>query len=135
MWSRPTPSLTALMLIASTFAVAAGPAAAQDARSIEAYGPSDGIDYGYAGDFVRGTYIGAPLTRVPRPSQLVPSPWSYGTYGIPTVSGIPAAPAGQPTLTVIDARGPGIASGRREPAVGGERTAGLRVIAVQVPRR
>jgi hypothetical protein len=67
-------------------------------------GPSGG--YGFADEAVRGAYIGAPLTRFPRPSEIVPPAWSYGTYGIPTVAGIARAPVGQPTLTVIDTPSP-----------------------------
>lgn len=58
--------------------------------------------YGYAGPAIRGDYVGAPFTRFPRPDQLVPSAWGYGTYGVPTVSGIPPAPVGTPTLYVIE---------------------------------
>lgn len=126
MWTRPVSILAAMTAVA-----AALPAAAQGFRGGEVYGSN----HGYAGDFVRGTYVGAPLTRVPRPSQIVPSPWSYGTYGIPTVSGIPATPAGQPTLTVINARGPQALARRGEPFADGDRAAGVRVIEVQVPRR
>lgn len=116
---------------------AAAPASAQTFRSIEPYAPvsySSGYagDPSFAGEFVRGTYIGAPLTRVPRPSQIVPAPWSYGTYGIPTVTGIPAAPAAQPTLTVINAAPK---ARRHERAVGADPVAGARVITVQVPRQ
>ncbi len=117
-----------------------------------AYAPSYGYGaprYGFADEAVRGTYVGAPLTRFPRPSEIVPPAWSYGTYGVPTVSGIPPTPVGEPTLTVINAREPA----RRRPAPGarilsrdagggwtaaeaaGTRPAGVRVIEVQVPRR
>ncbi|MEE7447230.1 hypothetical protein MRF4_05075 [Methylobacterium radiotolerans] len=116
---------------------AAAPASAQTFRSADpyapvAYAPGYGGDPGFANAFVSGTYIGAPLTRVPRPTQIVPSPWSYGTYGVPTVTGIPAAPAGQPTLTVISAA----PHGRRGAhPVSADPGAGARIIAVQVPRR
>ena len=56
---------------------------------------------GFAQPFVAGEYIGAPFTTVPSPNRIVPAPWSYGTYGVPTASGIAAAPTGAPTLTVI----------------------------------
>ncbi len=116
------------------------------------YAPTYGYGaprYGFADEAVRGAYIGAPLTRFPRPSEIVPPAWSYGTYGVPTISGIPPAPVGEPTLTVINAREPA----RRRPApgarilsrdagggwsaaeAGGYRPAGVRVIEVQVPRR
>ena len=98
-----------------------------------AYGPDYADGDGFAGPFVRGDYIGEPLTRVPRPSEIVPAPWSYGTYGIPTVTGIAPPPAAEPTLTVINA---GTSRGRLQESAGeAGRTAGARIIAVQVPRR
>jgi hypothetical protein len=130
MVNRTLPTLLALVLCV--------PATAQPARHIEAYapagyGPAEFGGPGFAGEFVRGTYIGAPLTHIPRPTQIVPAPWSYGTYGIPTVTGIAPSPAAQPTLTVIDGLGP---RGRRSarPLDDGQ-AAGARIIAVQVPRR
>ncbi|WP_449409891.1 hypothetical protein [Methylobacterium komagatae] len=84
---------------------------------------------GFAQPFIAGEYIGAPLTRVPRPSQIVPTPWSYGTYGVPTVSGIAAPPTGAPTLTVINP-GAGRKSGRS-----GHDAGDVRVVNVSVPRR
>ncbi|WP_019905918.1 hypothetical protein [Methylobacterium sp. 77] len=83
-------------------------------------------DESYAGPLIRGDYIGAPLTRFPRPTELVPSAWGYGTYGVPTVTGIRPASVGTPTVYVIDtpprvarqvrASGPRIVSrGRRVP--------------------
>jgi hypothetical protein len=109
--------------------VLAAPASAQGYGAAIPY--ADG--YGFAGEFVRGDYIGAPLTQVPSPTQIVPSPWSYGTYGVPTVSGIAPAPTARPTLTVIHAAG---RKGRQHlGAVAEERTAGAQIIAVQVPRR
>ncbi|MDP4004917.1 hypothetical protein [Methylobacterium sp. NEAU K] len=107
-------------------------AAPASAQGVYPYAPAHG---GYAVDFVRGTYIGAPLTRVPRPSEIVPSPWSYGTYGIPTVSGIASAPAAQPTITVINATAPKARGRRGDGATDEGHAAGARVIAVQVPRR
>jgi hypothetical protein len=69
------------------------------------YGRDDEAGYagGFGGPLIRGDYVGAPFTRVPRPSELVPGAWGYGTYGIPTVAGIRSAPAGTPTVYVIDA--------------------------------
>ncbi|WP_232631492.1 hypothetical protein [Methylobacterium sp. Leaf118] len=61
--------------------------------------------YGFAGNALDGTYIGAPLTRVPSPSRIVPPAWSYGTYGIPTVAGIRDAPAARPALYVVERQG------------------------------
>ena len=112
---------------------AAAPASAQGYGAAIPYGSGYADGYGFAGEFVRGDYIGAPLTRVPSPTQIVPSPWSYGTYGVPTVSGIASPPTARPTLTVIHAAG---SKGRqRLGAVAEERTAGAQVITVQVPRR
>ena len=108
--------------------VLAGPASAQGL-----YSDAPGDD-GFAGPFVRGAYIGAPLTRVPRPSEIVPAPWSYGTYGIPTVTGIASAPAAAPTITVINATAPN-PDRRRGAARDADRAAGARIITVQVPRR
>lgn len=75
-----------------------------------AYGPSwsSGYEGGYAAPLIQGDYVGAPLTRVPRPSELVPSAWGYGTYGIPTVAGIRSASVGRPTVYVIDAPPPAV---------------------------
>jgi hypothetical protein len=122
---RTTLALLALLL--------AAPASAQGFRGVDAYGPAYAGEDGFAGNFVRGTYIGAPLTRVPRPTQIVPAPWSYGTYGIPTVTGIAAPPAAQPTLTVINA-GDSTARHRGRETAGG-RPSGPQIISVQVPRR
>ncbi|GJE17921.1 hypothetical protein [Methylobacterium marchantiae] len=61
------------------------------------------FDESYAGPLIRGDYLGAPLTRFPRPTELVPSAWGYGTYGVPTVTGIRPASVGTPTVYVIDA--------------------------------
>lgn len=132
-----------------------GQAAAGEYGRVQSYGtvyaPSYAYGsggYGFADEAVRGAYIGAPLTRFPRPSEIVPPAWSYGTYGIPTVAGITRAPVGQPTLTVIDTPSP---QPRRR---GGARilsrgesgrwarmdmpameSTGARIIAVRVPRR
>ena len=76
-----------------------------------------GLGYGYAGPYgwggygfadaaVNGAYIGAPYTRFPRPSELVPPAWGYGTYGIPTTTGIRQAPVADPTVYVIDSPAP-----------------------------
>ena len=130
MWSRTRPLLAAIALAAS-----ASSATARDLRGIEPYGPAHGGEDGYAGALVRGGYVGAPFTRVPRPSEIVPSPWSYGTYGIPTVSGIPATPAAQPTLTVINARAPGASPRDGGASARGDRSTGARIIEVEVPRR
>lgn len=129
MWSRTRTILAVLML------AVACPAAAQDFYRAEPYGPAYRGADGYAGEFVRGAYIGAPLTRVPRPSQIVPTPWSYGTYGIPTVAGIPGTPAGRPTLTIINAGRSNASSRASEDSSVADGAAGARVIEVRVPRR
>jgi hypothetical protein len=119
------------------------PAAAQDYpvnriygagyRHVSGYGP--GARYGgFAEPLIQGDYIGAPFTSVPRPSHLVPTPWSYGTYGVATVSGIPGAPTGAPTLTVIHAPA-GRKGLRRAAAPLGDDPADVRVVNVSVPRR
>ncbi|SDO09856.1 hypothetical protein SAMN05216360_114212 [Methylobacterium phyllostachyos] len=121
---RTTLPLLALIL--------AAPASAQGYGGAP-YAPAYADTYGFAGEFVRGDYIGAPLTHVPSPTQIVPSPWSYGTYGVPTVSGIAAAPTAQPSLTVIRTGSP--KARRQLGALEEDRTTGARIIAIQVPRR
>jgi len=65
--------------------------------------------------------VAEPYFTLPRPSELVPSAWGEGTYGIPTVAGIPPQPKADPVLYVIN---------------GGERpVGGARVVSVQAPRR
>jgi len=103
--------------------------------------------YGYAGSAIRGDYVGAPFTRFPRPDQIVPSAWGYGTYGVPTVSGIPPAPVGTPTIYVIDApAAPAGAKAARSRVVSRSRAGtfteaqavvpgGPRIISVSVPPR
>ncbi|GJD36964.1 hypothetical protein [Methylobacterium aerolatum] len=103
-----------LSMIAALALSAATPAVAQDRHTTVRYGTSyqtyggypGGYEGGFAAPLINGDYVGAPFTAVPRPSQLVPPAWSYGTYGIPTVSGIAAPPVAAPTLTVIDAPQP-----------------------------
>ncbi|WP_375464072.1 hypothetical protein [uncultured Methylobacterium sp.] len=139
-----------VLILAASLTVGAGASNAQTVRSA-GYDPGYGSDgYGFADEAVRGAYIGAPLTRFPSPSQIVPAPWSYGTYGVPTISGIRQAPVAAPSLTVINAgqRPPGSRrfSGARvlsrgtdggwaQMDAGRERASGVQVIEVQVPRR
>jgi hypothetical protein len=157
----PRTGLPRLILAAAILGGVAGPVAAHDARfagrgEVRGYGAPysyaepGAVGYGYADEAVRGAYVGAPLTRFPRPSEIVPPAWSYGTYGIPTVAGIARAQVGEPTLTVIHAQDP---APRRN---GGARIlsraetgrwaridaraqtaepAGARIIEVRVPRR
>lgn len=107
-----------------------------------------GYEESYGGPLIRGDYVGAPLTRFPRPSELVPSAWGYGTYGVPTVSGIRNAPAGTPTVYVIEAPRAAASETRRtrskvlsrnaapQYAPMAERRAGsARVVTVGVPQR
>lgn len=89
---------------------------------------------GFAQPFIEGDYVGEPFTPFPRPNHLVPTPWSYGTYGVPTVSGIPPAPTGQPTLTVIHSQG-GRRGARRAEPVSDAAFADMQVVDVRVPRR
>lgn len=74
-----------------------------------------------ANDVLEPGLVAEPYFKLPRPSELVPSAWGEGTYGIPTVAGIPPQPKADPVLYVIN---------------GGERrVGGARVISVDAPRR
>ncbi|WP_245524482.1 hypothetical protein [Methylobacterium nonmethylotrophicum] len=76
--------------------------------------------YGAGGALEPGL-VAEPYFTLPRPSELVPSAWGEGTYGIPTVAGIPPQPRADPVLYVIN---------------GGERpVGGARVVPVEAPRR
>lgn len=130
-------------ILAALVLPSVSPAAAHDFRVNRAYGigygPAgahyrDARSGGFAQPFVSGDYIGAPFSSVPSPTHLVPTPWSYGTYGIPTVSGIPASPAGAPTLTVIHSPSSKKAA-RRAAGPLGDDPADVRVVNVSVPRR
>ncbi|AWN40879.1 hypothetical protein [Methylobacterium durans] len=153
------PSNSRARLVAATALglALAGPALADPYREggvIVGYGNAGyGGAYGFADGLVGGSYIGAPFTRVPRPSEIVPAPWTYGTYGVPTFSGKRQAPVGEPTLYVIDAPAArSRVSGRTTPAKsriqsrardgqwsrldsGAASAGGVRVITVSVPRR
>ncbi|ACL61138.1 hypothetical protein [Methylobacterium nodulans] len=86
-----------------------------------------------------------PLLTLPRPAELVPSAWGYGTYGIPTVAGIASPPRAEPVVYVIDgvgSRGPAELGRRRNgswqaaekgPAL--RRSEPARVVGIAVPRR
>ncbi|WP_082528781.1 hypothetical protein [Methylobacterium sp. Leaf466] len=133
-------ALGSVLVLASATAGVSAQGYYGGSRSV-VYGPSYG--HGFAEPAIRGDYIGAPFTRFPSPSDIVPPAWGYGTYGIPTASGIRAAPSGVPTVYVIDA------PARRSGLAGDDRTSrpgvaydarrgyggGARVISVSVPRR
>lgn len=141
--------LTAALLGAALSCTALGSAQAQYASDEAGYAVVS--TYGYAGSAIRGDYVGAPLTRFPRPDQIVPSAWGYGTYGVPTVAGIHPAPVGTPTVYVIDAPAPTVRRQAARPrVVTRNRTAGVlarpaaapavstggaRVVTVTVPHR
>ncbi|KAB1075802.1 hypothetical protein F6X51_03045 [Methylobacterium planeticum] len=134
----------------------AAPAAAQNLTYVGGTPPGYVDGYGLGGNLVGGAYVGAPLTRFPSPRELVPPAWGYGTYGVPTVSGIRRAPVGEPTVYVIDSPAPRPRSSTRASSrarvltrdhdgqwsqleSGGARGAsysgGARIISVTVPRR
>lgn len=114
------PILLGLAVMISSCAVS-GAMAGERFRVIGDYGYGD--RYAFAGEAIGGAYVGAPLTRFPRPNEIVPPAWGYGTYGVPTITGIRQAPAGAPTLTVINSRDAAAAQ------------SGVRMISVTVPRR
>ncbi|MCJ2080528.1 hypothetical protein [Methylobacterium sp. J-090] len=144
-----SPCLKAALLGAVLSVTALGSAQAQVVSDEAGYAVVS--TYGYAGSAIRGDYVGAPLTRFPRPDQIVPSAWGYGTYGVPTVAGIHPAPVGTPTVYVIDAPAPvvrrRVASRPRlvtrsadrvapQPAAAPAASAGgARVVTVSVPHR
>ncbi|MBE7201777.1 MAG: hypothetical protein INR70_28785 [Parafilimonas terrae] len=119
------------------------PALAQDVRPAVRYGATyrayggypAPVGGGFAQPFIQGDYIGAPLTAFPRPTQIVPTPWSYGTYGIPTVSGIAAPPVAAPTLTVIQSPRPKKAARRGGFVSAADDPSGVRVVNLTAPRR
>ena len=99
------PHLSALLAVGTVLA-----ATAAQAEPLSHVGPSYGpavyaSGYGFAGNAIDGTYIGAPFTRIPSPDRLVPPAWGYGTYGVPTVAGIREAPSARPALYVIERQG------------------------------
>jgi hypothetical protein len=152
---RPTPrpvlaraaGLAALMVLGAS-AATAEPYGSPYAYT---YGYGDG-GYRFAGPLVEGTYVGAPFTRLPSTSRIVPPAWGYGTYGVPTVAGIRDAPAARPTLTVIERQGsvgarpalrrPGARVLSKDPkgiwtdpAPRSEGEGGAQVVSVRVPAR
>lgn len=145
----PILSRLALPALAATLA-SATPCLAQDLSPeivrLGGYATSYG-QAGYGNGLVDGSYVGAPFTHVPSPRQIVPTPWGYGTYGVPTVSGIRTAPAGEPVVYVIDGAGAQRRATRAPGRAGDGRWSGMasgpdlgsgggaRVIQVRVPRR
>lgn len=152
---RPTPrpvlaraaGLAALMVLGAS-AATAEPYGSPYAYT---YGYGDG-GYRFAGPLVEGSYVGAPFTRLPSTSRIVPPAWGYGTYGVPTVAGIRDAPAARPTLTVIERQGsvgarpalrrPGARVLSKDPkgtwtdpAPRSEGEGGAQVVSVRVPAR
>jgi len=134
--------------LATLFALGAASGAAADPY-VYGYG---GGGYRFAGPAIEGAYLGAPFTRLPSTSRLVPPAWGYGTYGVPTVAGLPPAPVGTPTVYVIESpapaararvtTGPRVLSrtrtGRFAPAAVPAPTVtagGARVLSVSVPPR
>ena len=148
--------LPALLGFAALLSVAAGGAHAEGVRGVGygygygGYGPAHAGGYGFADEAVRGAYIGAPFTTIPSPNRIVPAPWSYGTYGVPTLSGIRQAPVAAPSITVINSaaaprrspgarilsrNGEGALAGREESSREGSWDGGPRIVSVTVPRR
>ncbi len=72
------------------------------------------FDESYAGPYVFAASLAASSAPVPRPTELIPSAWGYGAYGIPTATGIRPAPVGTPSLYVID-KSPGARHPARNP--------------------
>lgn len=151
---RPSRSgaIAPLVLVAA-LSLGAGAASAEGVRVSSygyGYGPAYGGQggYGFADEAVRGAYIGAPFTSVPSPNRIVPAPWSYGTYGVPTISGLREAPVAAPSVTVVNpgmrpaarpGHGPRILSRGRDGAwTSSARTQagnGVSVVTVSVPQR
>lgn len=115
------------------------------------YGSGYGLPLGYG--VVAGAPVAAapvePFLTLPSPEELVPAAWGYGTYGIPTVAGIPAPPRADPVVYVINGvearrigRDPAGSDRRSETARPGEgsrpvsyRAGAARVVELTVPRR
>jgi len=103
-----SPRLARSLAAGTLLAVVASAAQAESlSYAGTGYGPRvyAASGYGFAGNAIDGSYIGAPFTRVPSPDRLVPPAWGYGTYGVPTVAGIREAPSARPALYVIERQG------------------------------
>lgn len=110
--------------------------------------PHARFDESYAGPYLFASSFAESRPPLPRPTELVPSAWGYGTYGIPTATGIRPAPVGTPTLYVIDtmpsarhrARNPGpkvLSRGGRSPvatAIASQMQTGARIVMVPIGR-
>ncbi|WP_128560594.1 hypothetical protein, partial [Methylobacterium crusticola] len=80
--------------------------------------------------------VAEPYFRLPRTTELVPPAWGYGTYGIPTIAGIPRQPPAEPVVYVINGPASRAPPGAWPDAPAPARHAGgARVIQVDVPRR
>ncbi|TXM90096.1 hypothetical protein FV219_22510, partial [Methylobacterium sp. WL122] len=103
--ARHRPSLAASFLLSAALSLGAGAASAETVR-VTSYGYGAAYagqgGYGFADEAVRGAYVGAPFSSVPSPNRIVPAPWSYGTYGVPTISGLREAPVAAPSVTVVN---------------------------------
>lgn len=94
-WSAHSAMLVLTLLVV--------PVAHAQTAVTSGYGHSDlRFDDRYAGLYPAAAYGAAPLVRFPRPTELVPSAWGYGTYGVPTATGIRPASVGTPVVYVID---------------------------------
>lgn len=105
--------------------------------------------YGYGATDVGYGGYGAPIVRFPRPSEIVPPAWGYGTYGVPTMPGIRQAPTGSPTVFVIEGTSPARSRRSSGPKIlardsdggwsgeGAEQSVpgGPRIVTLSVPRR
>lgn len=120
--------LRGTVLLLALGCVLAGPASAQGLIYLGGTAPGYygtnagyGAGYGLGDNLVGGAYVGAPLTRFPTPRELVPPAWGYGTYGVPTVSGIRRAPVGEPTVYVIDSPAPRLRAASRSRVISRDR--------------
>jgi hypothetical protein len=133
-------------------AVVAAPTAYAQEVVTSGYGhpgmPHARFDESYAGPYLFASSLAASRPPLPRPTELVPSAWGYGTYGIPTATGIRPAPVGTPTLYVIDtmpgarhrARNPGprvLSRRERSPAamaIASQMQTGAKIVTVPIGR-
>ncbi|MFE1601989.1 hypothetical protein [Methylobacterium sp. ID0610] len=126
------------------------------------HGRFGGVPAGFAGGVVASeaappVVAEGPLLTLPQPSELVPSAWGYGTYGIPTVAGIASPPRAEPVVYVIEGGSPRAPATARTASIGpavygrtrggawekraqparppASRSGAARVVEVAVPRR